>query len=127
MSKQLSAGLKLYYAVQEQIHLIYLEADGDFLNVRNLRLHMCHKALMTLQRDLYQTGLLWHDVQDPDHWHLTNLPIAAEGDDFSASPVVIKFETVTRSVEKPFETPWGAMGVVSAETRQCTREVEFEW
>lgn len=127
MSEQLSAGLKLYYAIQEQIHLIYLEAAGDLLDVRNLRLHMCHKALMTLQRDLYQTGLLWHDVQDPEHWYLTNLPISAEGDNFSKSPVVIKFETVTRNVEKPFETPWGAMEVVSAETRQCTREVEFEW
>ena len=127
MSEQLSAGLKLYYAIQEQIHLIYLEAAGDLLDVRNLRLHMCHKALMTLQRDLYQTGLLWHDVQDPDHWHLANLPISTEGGDFSAGQVVIKFETVTRSVEKPFETPWGAMEVVSAETRQCTREVKFEW
>ena len=127
MSKQLSAGLKLYYAVQEQIHLIYLEAAGDLLDVRKPRLHMCHKALMTLQRDLYQTGLLWHDVQDPEHWYLTNLPISAEGDDFSESPVVIRFESVTRSAQKPFETPWGAMEVVSAETTQCTREVEFEW
>lgn len=127
MSEQLSAGLKLYYAIQEQIDIIYLEAAGDFLDIRNLRLHMCHKALMTLQRDLYQTVLLWHDVQDPVHWHLANLPIVTEGGDFSASPVVIHFESVTRSAQKPFETPWGAMEVVSAETRQCTREVEFEW
>lgn len=127
MSEQLSAGLKLYYAIQEQIHLIYLEAAGDLLDVRNLRLHMCHKALMTLQRDLYRTSLLWHDVVGLNLWNLTNLPITVEEEWANTILVVIKFETVTRSVEKPFETPWGAMEVVSAETRQCTREVKFEW